>query len=79
MERTDWQDHIEILPYIHHGDPCIKGTRIPVSTILANLAEGASADQIIGEYPQLHPDDILAALGYAAEVLRHEIVVSLPS
>ena len=79
MEHADWQGRIEILPDVHHGDPCIKGTRVPVSTILGSLAEGASADQIVEEYPQLRHDDILAALGYAAEVLRHEIVVSLPS
>jgi len=48
-----WQDHIVIAPDIHHGDPCIKGTRIPVSIILGSLADGMTPEQIYDAYPQL--------------------------
>jgi uncharacterized protein (DUF433 family) len=47
------------------------------SVILDNLAAGESAERILRRYPTLHPDDIQAALGYAAEMLR-ERIVALP-
>ena len=53
MTRIAWQDHIVIAPDIHHGDPCIKGTRIPVSIILGSLADGMTPEQIRDAYPQL--------------------------
>lgn len=75
--RRQWQDHIAINPDIHHGDPCIKGTRIPVVMVVGSLADGMSFDDIRQEYPQLTDDDLYAALAYAAEVMRHEIVYPL--
>jgi uncharacterized protein (DUF433 family) len=74
-----WQERIAIDPEIHHGDPCVKGTRLPVATIVASLADGMTFDEIRGEYPQLVDADIYAALAYAAEVLRQEIVFPLSS
>ena len=72
-----WQDRIVIEPDIHHGDACIKGTRIPVATIVGSLADGMSHQEIIENYPQLTEADIQAALAYAAEVMRHEVVLPL--
>jgi uncharacterized protein (DUF433 family) len=43
------------------GVPCVAGTRIPVVMIVGLLAEGATIEEIIADYPQLHPDDIRAA------------------
>ena len=60
-----------------HGKACIRGTRIPVAVVLANLAEGLSADEIIGSYPSLTRHAIQAALAYAAD-LADERVVPLP-
>ena len=74
-----WQDRIIIAPDIHHGDACIKGTRIPVSTIVSSLADGMSHQDIIENYPQLSEMDIQASLAYAAEVMRQEVVLPLPS
>jgi uncharacterized protein (DUF433 family) len=62
---------------IHHGDPCIKGTRIPVTTLVGSLADGMTFDEIRNAYPQLTDEDIYAALAYAAEVMRQEIVLPL--
>jgi uncharacterized protein (DUF433 family) len=76
MKRR-WQDRIEIAPEIHHGDPCIKGTRIPVTMVVGSLADGMSFDEIREEYPQLTDEDIYASLAYAADVLREEIVFPL--
>lgn len=76
MERR-WQENIVIDLTIHHGDPCIKGTRIPVTTLVGSLADGMSFDEIRNAYPQLTDEDIYAALAYAAEVMRQEIVLPL--
>ena len=71
---TSALDRIAIDPQICFGKPCIKGTRIWVSLILDFLASGESEAQILAAYPQLEPDDIRAALAYAAEVARERIV-----
>jgi uncharacterized protein (DUF433 family) len=76
MERR-WQENIVIDLTIHHGDPCIKGTRIPVTTLVGSLADGMTFDEIRNAYPQLTDEDIYAALAYAAEVVRQEIVFPL--
>ncbi len=70
MARTDWKDRVVVDPEIHHGDPCIKGTRIPVTIIVGSIADGLGLDEVRAAYPQLSPEDIRAALAYAAEVLR---------
>ena len=61
----DWKDRIVSRPDLCHGTPCIRGTRIMVSVILDNLAEGHDAEMILREYPILTQDDILAAISYA--------------
>ncbi|HEV3115132.1 MAG TPA: DUF433 domain-containing protein [Candidatus Binataceae bacterium] len=65
----DWHDRIVIDWDIHHADPCIKGTRIPVSVIVASLADGDTFDQVIDAYPQITAVDIRAALEFAAEAV----------
>jgi uncharacterized protein (DUF433 family) len=77
MSRIDWQDRIEINPELHHGDPCIKGTRIPVAIIIGSLADGMTPAEILTAYPQLTETDVQAALSYAAEVMRREVLVPL--
>jgi uncharacterized protein (DUF433 family) len=72
-----WQDRITIDPDVHHGEPRIKGTRIPVTMIIGSLADGMSIDEILAAYPQLANEDIYATLAYAAEVMRQEIVYPL--
>ena len=57
-----------------HGAACFRGTRIPVSVVLDNLAAGASAATILDAYPTLKPQHIPAAIGYAAELARERIV-----
>lgn len=77
MERAAWRERIAIDPRIHHGDPCIKGTRVPVRTLIGSLADGMAPDDVIAAYPQLDAADIQAALAYAAEVMREEVVLPL--
>ncbi len=69
-ETNDWRQRIRVNPAIHHGDPCIAGTRVPVSVIVGSVADGDSWDEIIASYPQLTRDDIQAALLYAAEAVN---------
>ena len=65
---------ISINPEVMLGKPVIQGTRIPVELIVRMLAQGIPEDKILQEYPRLQPDDIRAALAYAAHVLAHEDV-----
>ena len=77
MARIDWRERVIIDPDIHHGEPCIRGTRIPVTMIVGSLADGMSFEDILREYPQLTEEDIRAALAYAAEVLEDEPLIPL--
>ena len=69
-------DRIEINPKIMLGKPVIRGTRIPVELIVRKMAEGADAEAVLQAYPNLTPDDVHAALRYAADLLAHELVLS---
>jgi len=62
----NWRDRISIDPRIHHGKPCIKGTRVPVSVIVGSIAEGHTPERIMESWPQLTAEDIKAALKFAA-------------
>jgi uncharacterized protein (DUF433 family) len=64
-------DRIELNPKVCNGKPIIKGTRIPVSVILEQIAEGESWADLLSGYPELEKDDIKAALIYARESLDH--------
>ena len=72
-------ERISLNPRVCHGRACIKGTRVMVSVVLANLADGMTTEEIIRSYPSLKPEDIPAALAYAAEVVGNERVASLPA
>ena len=74
----DWQEHITINSAVLHGKACIRGTRIPVAVVLANLADGLSPSEIIQSYPSLTAEGIQAALAYAAD-LAQERVLPLPA
>jgi uncharacterized protein (DUF433 family) len=60
--RINWHTFISVNPEVHHGEPCIKGTRIPVSIIVGSIADGMSFDEIIGSYPQLKKESLEAVL-----------------
>lgn len=75
----DWQHHIVTDPDICHGQATIRGTRIPVSVVLASLAAGTSQQELLRDYPTLSPDAISAALAYAAALAADEQVIRLPA
>jgi uncharacterized protein (DUF433 family) len=68
----DWRERIIVDPDICHGKPCIKGTRIMVSIILDYLSAGEPEQEILKQYPALRPEDIRAAVAYAAWLAREE-------
>ena len=73
----EWQKRISVDPLVCHGKACIKDTRIMVSVILDNLAAGVRQEEILKSYPALTPEDLQAALAYAADLAR-ERIVSVP-
>ena len=74
MTRDDLLQRISIDPNIGFGKACIRGIRIWVSLIIANLAAGASEAEILENYPSLAPEDIKAAPAYAAELTRERVI-----
>ncbi|MEQ8958069.1 MAG: DUF433 domain-containing protein [Coleofasciculus sp. C2-GNP5-27] len=74
---NNWQEQIEINPKVCHGKPCIKGTRIMVSVILDNLAEGLTLEEIVEDYPPLTIDNVRSAIAYAAALVREEELLPL--
>lgn len=66
-------DRITFDQKIMGGRACIRGMRIPVSVILGQLAHGASASEVLADYPDLEPEDIQQALQYAAWLAQEEV------
>lgn len=61
-------ERITIDPDVCHGKPCIRRLRYPVDMILTLLSVGMSGEEILSDYDDLEPDDILAALAFAARL-----------
>jgi uncharacterized protein (DUF433 family) len=63
-------ERITIDPSKMRGAPCIRGLRIPVATVLGQLAAGVTPEAILDDFPDLEADDIPAALEYAAAAVQ---------
>jgi uncharacterized protein (DUF433 family) len=59
-------DRITLNPEVMGGKPCIRGMRVTVGTLVGLMAAGHSLADILRTYPYLEPDDLTAALAYAA-------------
>ena len=68
----NWRDRIASTPEICHGQACIRGTRVMVSVILDSLADGETPKDIVASY-HITPDDVQAALHYAADLSKEQI------
>ena|SRR5258706_6901804 len=66
-------ERISINPRICHGQACITGTRIPVHQIVRMFAHGDSIESLLGAYPSLTREDILASLDYAASLAEEQV------
>ena len=73
MPIDTWRERIVCDPHIHHGEPCIRGSRVAVAVIVASLAD-LSMDELLQQFPQLTREDIHAALYYAAEAAHNTLV-----
>jgi uncharacterized protein (DUF433 family) len=55
------------------GAPAFRGTRIPVSVVVGQIAHGASFDEVLKDYPELEREDIEQALRYAAWLAQEQV------
>lgn len=61
-----WEARIVRDPNICGGDPTFRGTRVLLRTVLGGLAAGDSAEEILEVFPTLSPEDVKAAIMFAA-------------
>ncbi len=75
-----YQERIARDPKICGGDPVFAGTRVTLRTVLASLAAGDSADEILADFPSLKSEDIQAAISFAAASAEEDLPVpAVPS
>jgi len=60
-------------PKICGGEPCIKGTRVPIHIILSHLAAGETYEQVLENFPRLKLEDIYACLEYASYLATEKV------
>lgn len=73
------QDHLSRITSVKGvcgGRPIIRGTRMRVQDILDLLANGATVEEIVEDFPYLEDADVRAALAYAAEALDHPVIAA---
>ncbi len=71
LEQEFMNDYIEINPRVCGGKPIIRGTRIPLTVIIDQLAETGSIQGVIAKYPELAADQIAGALQYCHFAIEH--------
>ena len=72
----DYLAHFERNPEICGGQWVIKSTRVPVRTLLASLAEGASIEDILADFPTIGREDVRAVISYAAAAVVDDLPIS---
>ena len=70
---------ITVNPAVMTGLPCIRGMRIPATTVLGLLASGATEKEILDDYPDLEAEDIRACMAYAAWLTREREIDLQPA
>jgi uncharacterized protein (DUF433 family) len=71
----NYEKHIVSNPKVCAGEPVIKGTRVTVRTILASLAEGATVEEILSDFPTLKENDVRAVIAFAAASAEEDLPV----
>jgi uncharacterized protein (DUF433 family) len=69
----DFQKFIERNPQVCAGEAVIRGTRVTVRTILASLAEGASTEEIVSDFPTISREAVRAMIAYAAASAEEDL------
>ena len=75
MGRVNYDEWFERNPEICAGQPVIRGTRIPLRTILSSLAEGATFDEILQDFPTLTSEQVRAVVAFAASSAEEDLPV----
>jgi len=76
----DYHQYILRDPQICGGEPVIKGTRVTIRTVLASLAEGATIEEILKDFPTLTQKDVRAVIAFAAASAEEDLPTpSVPS
>ena len=71
----DFMRHFTRDPSVCGGQTVIAGTRVPLRTVLASLADGAAIDEILADFPTLSEDDVRAAIAFAAASAEEDMPV----
>ena len=69
----NYQDYISRDPELCGGEPVIKGTRVTLRTILASLAQGATEEQILHDFPTVNADALRAVIAFAAASAQEDL------
>ena len=69
----NFADHFQRDPERCGGETVLKGTRVPLRTVLVSLAEGGSFEQILEDYPSLTQDHLRAAIAFAAASAKEDL------
>ena len=77
MSDEQLLERITINPAVMVGKPVVRGTRLTVEFIMGLLAHGAAADEIVGEYSELTPEDVQACILFATKSLERSAFVAL--
>ena len=73
----DWQHHSLINPAVCGGRPAVRGTRVPVETVLGAFAAGDSVDEVCQAYTPT-TDQVRACLAFAAHEIAEGTYIALP-
>jgi uncharacterized protein (DUF433 family) len=71
----NYQPYFERREDVCGGEPVIKGTRVTLRTLLASLAEGASVDEILADFPTVPADAMRAVIAFAASSAEEDLPV----
>jgi uncharacterized protein (DUF433 family) len=74
-KMKNYEERIIRDPKICGGEPVFKGTRVTLRTVLASLAAGDSAEEILGDFPSLKAEDVQAAIAFAAASAEEDLPV----
>jgi uncharacterized protein (DUF433 family) len=72
-DRAPYAERIVRNPQICGGEPVLKGTRVTLRTVLASLAQGDSVEDILKDFPSLKPEDVRAAIAFAAASAEEDL------
>lgn len=74
--EMNFHERIERNPRVAGGDAVIRGTRVTLRTVLASLAEGATTEEILRDFPTLSEIDVRAVVAFAAASAQEDLPIA---